>query len=154
MLLEGADGSSLRLEFLGWQYPGGTDYYDNWLDVRGTVRMSEGAWEFRVPCLMVPDVHLIADWFDGLADGADVAPEIGFIEPNLEFHRVEGTPTGIRIYFELEARPAWRWAKDVFQKDLWVEFSPSPEELRRAAHELREDVAPFPQIGVRPDASD
>ena len=50
----------------------------------------------------------------------------------------------IRVYFELETRAPWFFARDVGMNDLWVDLLVDSDDLRAAASSLRGDLAKFP----------
>jgi hypothetical protein len=116
-------------------------------DRAGEVNLGTKAWSFRDPCLTTSEVAGLAQWLDQLVDGAALNPYYSFTEPNLQFDRV--SDRAIRVSFALECAPPWaergdRWTKHGFE----VPIGPG---LRRAAAELRCDLARFPERGRRFD---
>jgi hypothetical protein len=144
MRLTGTDGQSLNLEILGYQFPDPRpDEYDsNWLRIKGAGACSRGHWTFVDPCLLTFEVAALADWLECVASGGSCSSEITFIEPNLSFHQQSGA---LRVYFELEARPAWAASKEAPAEDLWLDFPASTEMLRVGAMALRHQLQRFPR---------
>ena len=137
--------SELKLDLTGYQFPEAENepYDADWLNVTIRVKHPRGSWTTTDPSLLTYEVKRLAAWFEALADGRIVEPEQGFIEPNLAFGFDHGT-SKLRVYFELESRPSWAAADVAGLEDLWLEFSVTPEMLRRAAASLRSQLESFP----------
>ncbi len=152
MRLETADGQSLELRILGYEFPELETEEDdsNWLIVEGKIAHPRGGWKFRDPCLLTYEASRLADWLDSLARGTPSSEEVSFIEPNLSFRSLE-SPAGARLraYFELEARPSWAPSDVVEWEQCWIDFPVSELELRRAAASLRDQLKNYPQRAAR-----
>ena len=108
--------------------------------------MDERAWEFRDPALLTWEGERLSNWLEALASGQPVEESEDFLEPNLRFEvvgRGEDTIT-IRVYFELESRPPWFFAREAGMNDLWVDLLVDSHDLRAAASSLRSDLARSP----------
>jgi hypothetical protein len=154
MRICGSDGQSLELRVLRYQFPETSDdeYDANWLMIEGVVSHPRGGWSFCDPCLLTYEGARLADWLDAVGQNESCATEMGFLEPNLSFaliRRPGGGKGMLRVYFELESRPHWARAPTAGRSDLWVEFPVLEAELRRAARELREQLARYPERGKR-----
>src|SRR5262249_49490658 len=110
MRLSGPDGQAVELRIAEYQFPHlpDRDYDSNWLIIEGWVCHPKGSWSFRDACLMTYEVRRLADWLEAVGTGKQERPWANFTEPNLLF-RFEGAAGSItlRVYFELECRPAW-----------------------------------------------
>ena len=149
MNLRSRDLSEFELRIAGYQFPGfsGDEFDDNWLIVEGRVAPAdERAWEFRDPALLTWEVERLSIWLEALASGQTVEDDEDFVEPNLRFEVAESAQDTItiRVYFELESRPAWFFADAAGMNDLWVDLRVDTDDLRAAAEDLRHDLARFP----------
>ena len=155
MRFVGAQGTELRLDVVGYQFPdavpeaGGFDDDANWLVVAGEVSDGERSWRFRAACLTTVETGELASWLEGIADGEPVVHELAFTEPNLAFSWApasDGDPT-IHATFELEARPPWH--RMTGGTDDWgtvsLDFQVTRNALRSAAQDLRSDLTTFPE---------
>jgi hypothetical protein len=152
MQIQGSGGQSLNVDLKGYQFPGATDYWDgNWLMVAISANHPEGAWRTTDPSLLTFEVAELVAWLEAIADGNQVASDIGFIEPNLSFELVHvAGVASVRVYFELESRP--EWAKSSRPTgEFWMDFALSDRDLPAAANSLRAQLAAFPVRGT-PDA--
>jgi hypothetical protein len=149
LILRSRDLSEFELRVTGYQFPDiENDEFDaNWLVVEGRVAPEdERAWEFRDPTLLTWEVERLSNWLEGLASGQTAKDGEDFIEPNLRFEVVErdrNTIT-IRVYFELESRPPWFFARVAGMDDLWIDLRVDRDDLRAAAEDLRRDLTRFP----------
>jgi hypothetical protein len=146
MRLAGPD-SSLDMQVLGYQFEARGDCYDdNWLSVSIHVKHPRGQWHSVDPSLQTTEVMEISDWLASLSNGQPVDHTLSFTEPNLLFRLVknEAGEAAIRVYFELECRPAWAPSDVVPGDDLWIELPIDPAGLAVAAASLRDDLAKFP----------
>jgi hypothetical protein len=164
MRLLGANGNVVELHIAQWEFPNRSENrYEQWIWVEGSVASPRGDWRFRDPCLLVEEAEALADWLEGVAAGATRTDEpLDFTEPNLAFVLTARSPdtVTIRVVFEHEARPPWRrrrtahgsWSLDRERlglgqdywslHDWWVQLDGlSPQQLRRAAAALREELA-------------
>src|SRR5262245_27761306 len=118
MHLSAPDGQSIELRIVGYQFPD-----SNWLTVEGSVCHPSGNWSFRRSCLLTYEVLPLADWLEAIGTGTQERPSVLLTEPNLYFQLWEGGEgVALRVYFELECRPAWAARKSAGELDLWVEF--------------------------------
>ena len=109
---------------------------------RGRERVRAATGRLSIHCLLTFEVAALADWLECVASGGSCPSEITFIEPNLSFHQQSGA---LRVYFELEARPAWAASKEAPEEDLWLDFPASAEMLRVGAMALRHQLQRFPR---------
>jgi hypothetical protein len=149
VILQGRDLSALELRVAGYQFPHiESDEFDaNWLVVEGRVAPAdERAWKFRDPALLTWEVEGLCNWLEALASGQAVEEGEDFLEPNVRFEvarRSEDVIT-IRVFFELESRPPWFFAREAGMNDLWVDLLVDSDDLRAAASSLRGDLAKYP----------
>ena len=149
MILRSRDLTKFELRVVGYQFAGieGDEWDANWLVVDDrVVPVDERAWEFSDPALLTWEVERLSNWLDALASGQAVDDSEDFVEPNLRFEvvgRDEDIIT-IRIYFELETRAPWFFAREAGMNDLWVVLLVDSDDLRAAASSLRGDLAKFP----------
>ena len=149
MILRSRDLSAFELRVAGYQFPDiESDEFDaNWLVIEGRVAPAdERAWEFRDPALLTWEVERLSNWLEALASGQPVEESEDFLEPNLRFEVVgrSGDVITIRVYFELESRPPWFFAREAGMNDLWVDLFVDSDDLRAAASSVRSDLAKYP----------
>jgi hypothetical protein len=85
----------------------------------------------------------LATWLDDWEDSTDA--EIGFIEPNLSFAKIDSSSGRLlRISFELESRPSWAEKQFVGASDTWLDFPLSASGAKSAAKVLRDQLEKFP----------
>jgi len=147
MRIQRFDGCHFTIEFVGYQFPEETDYWDgNWLQVAVSAKHPDGWWHATDPSLLTFEAVEFAGWLEALA-GAGTGSRIRFTEPNLSFESVvvDGG-TAIRVFFELESRPAW--AKSIPSDEFWIDFPCSEQDLRGAATALRQHLERFPVRGT------
>jgi hypothetical protein len=139
--------TQFELAIVGYQFPhvDNAQYDSNWLNITIRVTHPYGSWSATDPSLLTYEVERFAQWLDAMAQGHAVDAAVGFIEPNLSFVLVErNSVKKVRVYFELESRPAWAAANSAGREDLWVEFTVTVEMLRSAAYSLRSQLQQFP----------
>jgi hypothetical protein len=152
MRLVGSEGS-LELTLVGYQYPqlATAPYDSNWLNVEVRVQHPRGSWTAQDPCLLTYDVAGLADWLEAVAVGRETDAEHGFMEPDLLFRA--GTDSSgtrfVRVYFELELRPAWAPFDGAPMEDLFLDVPAEPAQLSAAARSLRDQLARYPQRAER-----
>jgi hypothetical protein len=155
MRLVGSQGTELRLDVVGYQFPDaapeadGFDYDANWLVVAGEVSDGERSWRFRDACLTTVETGELASWLEGIAGHKPVVDELAFTEPILTFSWAPasvGDPI-VHVTFELEARPPWH--RMTGDREDWgtvsLDFPVSRDALRLAAQDLRSDQTRFPE---------
>ncbi|MSQ13258.1 MAG: hypothetical protein EXR47_03785 [Dehalococcoidia bacterium] len=122
-------------------------YDSDWLRIRFRVVHPRGEWTGIASSLFTWEVTGLSEWFDTIANGDAIEPEIGFIEPNLLFRLVDDVSGGkcLRVYFEIEWRPPWARSHTFPDWPLLVEFPLQEIDLRTAAAVLREDLKSYPQ---------
>jgi hypothetical protein len=149
MLLRGRHGTELELHVVGYEHP--SEQVDPWdsnsllVDVR--LRTPSGSWHVVDPCLTTWEAQHMVRWLLTLAARPDI---LGgrLNEPNLT---LSAEPSGeddlmrLRACFALERRPPWLGAGD-----LCVDLDVDRAQLARAAADLHEDAARFPQRGDDP----
>ena len=148
MKLVGSDGQSMELTIQGYQFPEhATAKYDsNWLIVAVEVSNPRGAWRASDPCLLTYEVARLAEWLEAVAEGGEPSPQVGFIEPNLEFHVVQRKGGRVlRVLFGLELRPTWAQSDLEWAEEVSVEFPIGDLDLQEAAQDLRQQLRRYPQ---------
>ena len=153
MRLDGPNGS-LELTIVGYQFPSavpeveGFDHDANWLVVAGEVTHGDRSWRFREPCLLTAEADELASWLERMAEGRSLVDALDFAEPSLAFRRASlpDRDHGVRVVFELEARPPWhRFTGDEGDSGtVWLDIATTQDALRSAARSLREDLLLFP----------
>jgi len=170
MILAGPNGQ-LELAIRGYEFPHiKNDWWDsNWLTIRIRARDSRGeSWERTGPFLTTFEIEELATWFLAVVAEAPMinretlressrqhAPgfpnlrlfdSIDFMEPNLRFALVERSRdlAGVRVYFELEARPPSAPDQGAGMEDLWIDLNVSASDLKAAALTLRSELRAFP----------
>jgi hypothetical protein len=142
-----ADGVTITLTALRWQYPPGTDEDDDaWVMVGGRVDLGERAWSFVQPCLTIEEAGELADWLEqGGANGSTLA----FLEPNLRFASCGGydDEVDVRVYFSAESAPPWLRNLDPHGSQRVVALRTSRKRLALAASVWRRELDALP--GVR-----
>ena len=148
MPLTGPDHANFALHIVGYAFPElrYEPYDSDWLVITVIVTMARGSWRATHPCLLTWEVARLATWFDDIAAQAPVEPEESFVEPNLRFQLLasDGSSYHLRVYFELESRPAWAAANGADMEDLWVDLDADTTDLHAAAAALRAALEEFP----------
>lgn len=112
--MELSSGSSwLSLEPVRYQFAevSGDSWDDNWLMVRGSVRLAAGSWSFIDPSLTTFEARTLGDWLRRLPELAvdstanPTTPDLEFTEPNLSFaaRRSLSGSTRLRVFLSAEA---------------------------------------------------
>jgi hypothetical protein len=147
MLLTGKD-TRFELNVVSYEFPRAkAEKYDaNWLSIKIKVKSLKGSWESTDPMLLTWDIKNLVQWFEDILINKEENKEIDFLEPNLRFVKIKDTKDKIfiRSYFELEARPKWAKSNVAGEKNLWIDLSPSKEEMRIAIEDLRSQFKKFP----------
>lgn len=87
----GRHGDFVRLQLLGYEYPGLTEDYDaNWLRVGLEAVNEQGHWTRECSCLLTWEVHWLSQWLDKAPQGL-VDPVLGLLEPDLSFRYIAAT---------------------------------------------------------------
>ena len=148
MQLTRPDHASFALHIVGYEFPElrYEPYDSDWLVITVSVTMARGTWRATHPCLLTWEVARLATWFDAIATQATIEPEESFVEPNLRFQLLpsDGSSYQLRVYFELESRPAWAAAAVADMEDLWVDLDADTTDLQAAAAALRAALEKFP----------
>ncbi|WP_157223807.1 WapI family immunity protein [Caulobacter sp. AP07] len=123
----------------GYQFPRATE--DDWLIVRGEVRLDDREWTFQDPSLDTFEVARLIHWLEALVSGVPTTDWVDIVEPNLTFERLN-TAT-IRVSFWAESAPAWAKASGR-RPGFDIPVGPN---LMIAAGQLRTQLARFPHRG-------
>jgi hypothetical protein len=146
MRLEGADGQSLQLTVLRYQFAGGDNEFDlNWLTVRGEVRARDASWSFEDPCLLASEARTLGSWLRHVTNPQADYERLDFIEPNLAFEvssRTDAAVT-IRVFFEVEVRPPGSEVS-VGDDDYWLDLHLETRALQAASDEWLAELELFP----------
>jgi hypothetical protein len=147
MNLRRKDRQALELRIVGYEFPDAKieRHSSDWLVVRISVSHPRGTWTTEDPCLLTDEAARLAGWLESVGKAEFVESEIGFTEPNLEFCLI--TPArgaALRVYFELELRPEWAYARGAGARDLFVEFPVAELDLSAAVRSLRKQLECFP----------
>jgi hypothetical protein len=147
MRLEAANGNSLELSIVGYEFPAIDDdeWDSNWLEIKVSASSDRGSWTTIAPCLLTTEVATLADWLEALARQETEVREFDFIEPSVSFELVDNSDAvRLRAWFELEFRPRWAPWKKVPERDLCVDLTVTRDDLRAAAESLRTQLRGFP----------
>jgi hypothetical protein len=149
MKLSGPNNTSFTLTIVGYQFPAlaTTPYDSNWLDIRIDVTSTQGTWSATDPCLLTYEVQQLADWLEAIGERRNTSSVCSFTEPCLVFELLaddQDRPM-LRIFFELELRPAWAASKTASKEDVWIEFPFTATDASRAVQELRTELERYPQ---------
>ena len=151
MHLKGHEGTELRLDIRGYQFPTneGDGWDANWLVVEIEATCEEGRWERTDPRLTVAEAQDLVAWLQSIAEDSDPPHELEFTEPNLRFHweLVDSGNVQVRVYFELEVRPPWSPSDAVGPPDFWINITVSRDRLLAASHALGDQLRRFPARG-------
>ncbi len=159
LTLASAEGS-LELAVIDYEYPdlevpagAHLDWAEDWLIIRGSVRVGELAWVFAAPCLTTGEAAELSDWLRSAAAACGAGTRAGlpsalrFTEPNLvfEIERVDGDEAVVAVAFYLEAAPDPERALPNDDDDgLRLTLAVSADGLRRAAQDWAAECAAFP----------
>ncbi|MBL4652834.1 MAG: hypothetical protein JKY53_08205 [Flavobacteriales bacterium] len=112
--LKGYESPSIRYE----------QYDSNWLQINIKVQGLQAPWEVTDNMLLTWEVAFLADWISKLNNNEKSETILEFIEPNLRFENLgkQGDNIGVRIWFELEARPSWIETDGAYMDDLYLAF--------------------------------
>lgn len=151
MRLENAARHSLELHIVDLEPPTrhGDDRIPRWLVIEGHVVHPDGPWSFRDACITTSEWQHFAAWLSGFgALHRRGAWELEFLEPNLLF-TFEATRDRdrLRVYFEAECRPPGRQDAEIRSNDIYVDFEPTPAELKEAARALTAELEAWPARG-------
>ena len=156
MLLRGGEGSELRLDVVGYQFPDvEADPWDsNSLLVAVRVVSAHGTWEAIDPCLTTWEAVHLQRWLAALATGDASAVRIAFNEPNMRLS-VNGlapdfSRARVHACFELETRPPWLPGPASGRDTLCVDLDLPRAALRDAAVDLARQLKRFPLRGDDP----
>jgi hypothetical protein len=148
MRLVGVNGDAVELTIVGYQFPEIRDdpWDSNWVVIETTATVDGQSWTSRDPCLVTFEVEQLADWVEALGNERLVESELDFMEPNLAFELegVAGDLVRIRIWFECEARPAWKGKAPVRARDFAACIAVPSKALLDATEDLKLQLAKYP----------
>jgi hypothetical protein len=154
--LRGRDGSELRLDLVGYQFPAvEADPWDsNSLLVKVRVVSAQGSWEAVDPCLTTWEAEHLQEWLTALAAGDERAVIRAFNQPNVRMS-VNGlapdfSRARLHACFELETRPPWLPGPAAGRDTLCVDLDLPRASLRDAAVDLAKQLERFPRRGDDP----
>lgn len=140
-----------QLTIINYQFPKiEKDYYDsNWLIINIKVKGLRESWGVTDPMLLTFEVKELARWLEDLINNNERSKDLNFIEPNLRFSKIKNTDdkAHIRVYFELEARPKWAYSNIAGKEDLWIDLTPTKNDLKKAIIDLKKQLNKFPIRG-------
>ena len=131
----------------GYQFPhlGHEPYDADWLKICVKVKHPRGAWSKTDPCLLTWEAAGLAEWLESLAENNPPHSSKDFMEPELTFEWFGGGRNILRVYLHYSLRPSWSpYHGPNEEKDLFVEFTVTPENLRKAAASLLAEIKQFP----------
>lgn len=145
MRLEGRGGNALELTVLRYQFAGGDNEFDlNWLEIRGVVAADGRLWTFEDPCLLTSEARSLGSWLRHVTNPLADYERLTFMEPNLAFDvsgRTDEMIT-VRVYFDLEARPAD--LVDADEDECWIDLELRPELLLHASETWLAELEAYP----------
>jgi hypothetical protein len=146
-----------------YQFPEvvGDEYDDNWLMIRGHVRLGDDEWSFEEPSLLVEDAGEIGLWLRRVSAGkgqvslpdeaGKVSPQLFFLEPNLAMALVarDRTNVTLRLFFSHESGiPDLVPLMVKSRTDAVLDLVVTREDVQRAAHTWSEALLSFPERTV------
>lgn len=139
---------------VGYQFPDVEDprLRFSWNMVSGSVQTPNLSWNFTWQALTCDEPPKIVRWLLEAADSLDdpllaPPPRLSFTEPNLALEVVGREGSDLRVVVELDAEFKPPDAQSRYAGDpLPIEVRASSSELRRAASDLDQDIAKFPDL--------
>src|SRR3989344_5041802 len=151
MKLTNIKDSSFEMNVKSYESPDiiNDEYDSNWLNINLKVKGLKKPWQVTDNCLLNWEILELIHWLEDIMINKENNKKIYFIEPNLRFVKTKKTIDNayIRIYFELEARPKWAVSNVAGQDDLWIDLTPSQNELRNAIMDLKKQLRKYPIRG-------
>ncbi|HMK95923.1 MAG TPA: hypothetical protein VK425_00160 [Acidimicrobiales bacterium] len=159
MKLSGADGTSVALVPVGYEFPEATSgsMEANWLLVDLTATTERGTWSSRDACLTTGEAAAVDRWLRSLAAGGvpvslpdadgEITPGLSFLEPDLAFSLAPGADglKHLRVHLNYELAPPWL---DMDERcALWrffVELALADADILAAAAAWKAELALFP----------
>lgn len=138
-----------KLKISGREFPEITTGDDsNWLIVESTIRTKDLNTNTSSPALEIPDLKDISLWFKSLSEGEKPKwyPELGFMEPCLEFlvEHIDLKKASIGVKLDLEFRP-----KTKSREDFIMHFTLSRNELKKKSREFYEEYKRYLRINSK-----
>lgn len=146
MLLTG-NNIIFELNIVNYEFPKADTSWDaDWLNIEIIIKSNKRSWKATQPMLLTWEIKLLIKWLEEIAINKGNLKELYFVEPNLKFIKLNKTKDNalIRVYFELEACPKWAESNMAGEEDLWVDLTPSIEELNKAIQNLKNQSKKFP----------
>ena len=143
MKLTGPQGD-FELNVLDYEYSDSADFLDrNWLITSMVTK--EGAQQSTrtLAFLSTWELELLHDWLQSVAENAELAPKLTFIEPLLSFANLSDGKEqyALQIGLNREAVPDWH---DNQSKTYWLPVLPSKAELEQAIQDVAQQLDKFP----------
>jgi hypothetical protein len=133
------DATSVQLSILGYAHP---DSDSNFLRVRLDALDRGREWTAVDPCLDTWDLARLADWLDREETRVARSKDMWFTGPALEFFWTDSG--GLRVYVEQEFRPRWAPCSLDNERQVYLDFTPTTDELHAVAAALRAELLRFP----------
>lgn len=133
------EGMVFELKIAG--YPAYSDltcpFDSNWLIIEANVHHPRGNWTFSDPCMLIPEVIYLANWFEAIENGNEKKPYFETMEPELFYRLItnKGQRT-LRICFNQNARPLWDQSDD----ELFIDFPMDDLDLKAASNSLHKQL--------------
>ena len=147
MLLNGIK-NRFELNIVNYEFPKAkNEKWDaDWLNIKIKVKSSKGSWKATDSMLLTWEIDWLIKWLEDIFTNVEKEKELDFMEPSLKFVKIKETRNKafIRIYFELEARPKWAESNIAGKEDLWVDVTPSLEELTKTIKNLKKQRKKYP----------
>lgn len=139
MLLRKDTSTEVKMIIVGYEFPQSFNNVDdaNWLNVQFKVKHPKGDWEKIDSCLETFELKLLIDWLENIKLGNEIESNLYFIEPCLEFEKVENNT--LRVYFSHEILPSWQKRGE----RVFIDFEIEEKDFERVISELKEDLEKF-----------
>lgn len=147
MKLMAGKTTDFEMTVAGYQFPhlANQEYDADWLIVSVQVRHPRGAWNKTDPCLLTWELAELTEWFERIADNNPHHSNIDFMEPELSFEWLGEQRNTLRVHLNYSLRPSWSsYHGPNEEKDFFVEFAVSADDLRTVVTSLRAEIARFP----------
>lgn len=152
MKLASGKDEEFEMTVVGYEFPHlKQEPFDaDWLNIHVDVKHSRGYWSKNYPCLLTWELDDLAEWLESIAATNPPRSEKHFTEPELRFEWFGGINT-LRVHLHYSLRPSWSpYHGPNEEKDLFVQFTLTPQNLGELAVALRREIKQFPvRVRVR-----
>jgi len=147
MILTSGKDEEFEMTVAGYEFPHleHEPFDADWLDVHVNVIHSRGAWSKNYPCVLTWELAGLAEWLESIAETNPPYSERRFMEPELRFEWFGEGMNTLRVHLHYSLRPSWSpYHGPNEEKDLYVQFTLTPDNLSQATTSLRGEIKQFP----------